>query len=182
MRRLKSAKCSDHSRPLLGSTSRTFFIRFSWQKIFLTIDLVREYHQIFVNTHDIPKTAITTFFGLFEYTHMSCGLRNASQTFQRFINEVTRRLDIWFVYIDDVLVASENSQQHQQHLKQLLTRFSNYGVVINLSKCKFGQPKVTFLGYHICASGTQPPSNRVQAIFDIKKRPLLKNCRGFLVW
>ncbi len=50
------------------------------------------------------KTAITTPFGLFEFLKMPFGLRNAGQTFQRFIDSIFRDLDFVFVYIDEVLV------------------------------------------------------------------------------
>lgn len=102
--------------------------------IYSTIDLVKAFHQIPVAAKDIDKMAIITPFGLFEFPYMTFGLRNAAQTFQRLIDEVTQDLPFLFAYIDDILVTSETSEQHIEHLRILFQRLDDYGLVINASK------------------------------------------------
>jgi hypothetical protein len=96
---------------------------------------------------DIKKTAIITPFGLFEYTRMLFGLRNSGQTFQRLMDRVIAGLDGVFCYLDNILVASPDLTAHQQHLRLLLARLREYGLVLNVKKCVFGQSAVEFLGH-----------------------------------
>lgn len=103
---------------------------------------------------DIQKTAVTTPFGLSEFPSMTFGLCNAAQTFQRFVNTIIQGLDICFAYLDDILIASKNEKEHLEHLRLLLIRLNDYGIVININKCSLGQQEVKFLGYQINKEGT----------------------------
>ncbi|GFU11394.1 hypothetical protein TNCV_4041051 [Trichonephila clavipes] len=99
------------------------------KKIFSKIDIFKAFHQIPIAECDIPKTAVTTPWGLYEYTHLCFGLVNAPQTFMRFMHEVLRGLPFCFVYLDDILCYSENAEEHRSHLRTIFQRLSSYGLL-----------------------------------------------------
>lgn len=149
--------------------------------IFSKIDLKKAFFWIPVAENDIEKTAVTTPFGLFEFRRMPFGLRNAPQTFQRFMHEVLRGLDYCcYCFIDDLLVYSENPEHHEEHLRIILKRLSDYGIGINIDKCQFGQQKLNFLGYEVTQEGITPTTERVQTILNYPKPVTVQDLRRFL--
>lgn len=148
--------------------------------IFSKIDLVKAFNQINVSEEDIEKTAVITPFGLFEFPKMAFGLCNAAQTFQRFVDEVTRGLSFVFPYIDDILVASKDETEHMQHLRVLFRRLEDFGLVINQNKSEFGLSEIDFLGYRVSSSGITPLPQKVAAVMEFSRPTTVKQLRRFL--
>ncbi|BHF74429.1 hypothetical protein SprV_0501751500 [Sparganum proliferum] len=70
---------------------------------------------------------------------MSFGLRNASQTFQRFADKVIRGLYFVYANSDGVLIAIPTTDEHMEHLATVFDRLQHIGVVLNPSKCVFAE-------------------------------------------
>jgi hypothetical protein len=98
---------------------------------------------------DIPKTAIITPFGLFEFNFMPFGLKNAAQTFQRLMNTLFRSFPFLFIYLDDLLIFSPTREQHLLHQQQVFDVLASNGLSINPAQCTFAVPEVDCLGHHV---------------------------------
>jgi hypothetical protein len=87
-------------------------------QLFSKIDLCSGYLQIKIRAEDIPKTAFTMRYGLYEYLLMSFGLTNASAHFMYLMNSIfMSKLDKFvMVFIDDILVYSKGTEEHEEHL------------------------------------------------------------------
>ena len=89
--------------------------------VFSSLDLQSGYHQIRIAEEDRHKTAFITHKGLFEFKVMPFGLCNAPAAFQRQMNKLFAHLPFVVVYLDDILVFSQNEEEHAAHLRIVLS-------------------------------------------------------------
>ena len=82
-----------------------------------------------------------------------------------------------FVHLDEILLASNSSQAHFLHLKQLFQRLSDHGKVINLSKRKFGCSHLDFLEHCIDKTGACPLPDKVDAIQKFSRLSTINKLR-----
>ncbi|GBG88708.1 hypothetical protein CBR_g48237 [Chara braunii] len=151
-------------------------------RFFTKIDLRSGYHQIRVAAADQPKTAFRSRFGHYEFTVMPFGLTNAPTTFQRAMNDIFRDIleQYVLVYLDDILVYSRTLEEHLRHLRDVLDRLRRHGFYAKLSKCRFAQHKVNFLGHYVSDQGLHMDDAKITAIAEWPAPTSAKQLRSFL--
>jgi len=147
---------------------------------FSKIDLKKGYHQVRMNAANIPKTAITMLFGLFKFTRMTFGMRNAGNTFQRLIDRTLNGLENTSLYLDYILVFSKTEEDHHCHLQETFTCLRSARLTANAEKCEFGKTNIKFLGHTVSASGIAPLPSRVAAIASHPRPNTIKKLQNFL--
>lgn len=178
--RLLNAKCRKDRYPLPRIEESLDVL--SGAKHFSTMDLASAYNQVEVDPADRHKTAFTTPMGLFEYTRMPYGLTNAPATFQRLMQIVFREdlLQTLIVYLDDIIVYSNNIDEHLSRLRTVLSKLRQHGLKIEPKKCQFFCQRVTYLGHIVAADGVTTDPSKTEAVAKWPRPKTLKELRSFL--
>ena len=111
---------------------------------------------------------------------MPFGLRNASATFQRYMDKVLQGMKNAIAYVDDIIVFSSSEDQHKRDLNELFQRFHRHKIVINPAKSKFGMCNLNFLGHLVTPEGILPLRDKVKAVEDYPRPYNHKQLRAFL--
>jgi hypothetical protein len=158
------------------------FDQLTGDRVFSKIDLRSGYHQIRIRPEDIPKTAFTTRYGLFEYLVMSFGLTNAPAHFTDLMNSIFMpELDKFVVVlIDDILIYSKNEEEHAQHLRIVLARLREHQLYAMFSKCAFWLVEIQFLGHVLSAKVIAVDPSKVKDILEWKPPTTVHQVRSFL--
>jgi hypothetical protein len=158
------------------------FDQLAGAKVFSKIDLRSGYHQIKIRPCDIPKTAFSTRYGLYEYLVMSFGLTNAPAYFMYLMNSVFMpELDKFVVvFIDDILIYSKTNEDHANHLRVVLQRLRDHHLYAKFSKCEFWLDSVKFLGHTISSEGISVDPTKVQEVMDWNPPTSVHQIRSFL--
>ena len=135
--------------------------------VFTTLDLSAAFWQVGVDESSQRKTAFTIpGAGHWEWSRMPFGMRNSPAIFQAIIESALGPYNWLYAlaYIDDILIYSQNAQQHIQHLQTIFHQLRTAKLQLNLSKCTFFANRVKWLGYVVEGKGISPDPDRVNAL------------------
>lgn len=151
--------------------------RLGGKNFYAVLDLESGFHQVKIEEASKKYTSFVVPNGQYEYERMPFGLKNAPAVFQRYVNGIFRDMtneSRIVIYIDDISFGSEGFDGFKLLVRDVLTRVTERGLKLNLSKCRFGSDRINYLGYTISADGIVPNDAHVAAIMNY---PMPRNAR-----
>jgi hypothetical protein len=150
--------------------------------VFSKIDLNSGYHQLRIREEDIEKTTFCTRYGHYEFIVMSFGLTNAPAAFMEAINRMLHEFldDFVVVFLDDILIYSKTEEEHERHLRLVLSALSKNQFYGKLKKCAFWLSEVAFLGHVISQQGIAVDPKNVAAMVEWKRPSSVSKIRSLL--
>jgi hypothetical protein len=137
-------------------------------RIFSKIDLRAGYNNVRIKKDDEWKTAFRTRYGSFEYLVMPFGLTNAPASFQWFMNDIFFDFtdDFVVIYIDDILVYSDNPDEHKKHVRAVLQRLRDNDLHAHPDKSEFDRDTIEFLGFIVSPNGIEMDAVKISTILQ----------------
>ena len=150
--------------------------------MFSFMDGYSGYNQIRMAARDAEKTAFRTLIGIFYYTVMPFGLKNAGTTYQQtmtaiFHDMMHREMED---YVDDIIVKSKTKARHFQVLEEVCERCRKYKLHMNPMKCAFGVSTRKFLGFLVHHKGISVNPTKATTIATMKRPATVKKLKSFL--
>ncbi|GJU39908.1 reverse transcriptase domain-containing protein [Tanacetum coccineum] len=141
------------------------------------LDAYKGYYQIKMAEEDEEKTAFITNQGIFCYTKMPFGLRNAGATYQRLVDktfhgQIGRNLE---VYVDDLVIKSRTEDEVVRDIEETFKTLRKINMKLNPKKCTFGVEEGMFLGYQVNTKGIKICPDKVDAVLSLQSPKCLKD-------
>ena len=131
---------------------------------------------------DMTKTTFTTEWGIYCYTVMLFGLKNAEATYQRMATTLLHDMthNEVEVYVNDMIVKSKDRESHAINLRKFFERIKEYRLRLNPQKCTFGVTVRKLLGFLVGDKGIEVNLSKIKAILEMPPPKSEKEIRGFL--
>ncbi|MBW0539152.1 hypothetical protein O181_078867 [Austropuccinia psidii MF-1] len=152
-------------------------------KYITKMDCMRGFHQNLVKPNSMKLLRIICHMGIYEYTRMPFGIKNAPAHFQRMMDTVFQEeiLEGWMVvYIDDIIIYSETWEDHAHYIDRVISKCTPISLKISLKKCNFGQQELLALGHKVSGLSLAIDQNKVAAVLQKPVPKKIKEMKSFL--
>ena len=151
-------------------------------RVFLTLNMLSGFWQLGVHEDSRDYTTFTSWAGAYRFKRLPFGLINSPSSFQRALSSALHGLNfrICLCYIDDVLVFSNNFQQHLTDLRSVLDRLRSANFRLKPTKCSFARSSVVYLGHVLSKDGLSPNPANIQGVQDFPTPTRKKHVKAFL--
>lgn len=85
-----------------------------------------------------------------------------------------------FVYLDDILIASETLEEHLKHLREVFSRLRKALLRLKPKKCHILRTEVQYLGHVVSAEGIRPDPAKVEKVLTYAVPKDISELRRFL--
>lgn len=157
--------------------------RLANKKFFTLLDLKDGFHQIAVHEDSTKYFSFATPDGQYEFKRLPFGYCEAPAEFQKRIVQILNPLireDKVIVYIDDILIVTENIDENLLVLEDVLLILRKYGFELNFKKCQFLKMQIEFLGYVVSENGITLSQRHTEAIHNFVQSSNLVEVQRFL--
>lgn len=148
-------------------------------KYFTKLDTNSGFYQIKLEARSQDLTTFITPFGRFKFTRFPFGISCAPEYFSAKFFKIFSGLKGVLMHIDDVLIHASTIKEHDDVLREALSRIQAEGITLNKSKCVFGAKELQFLGHVITEAGVSVDPARIEAISEFPKP---SNKKELLQW
>ncbi|QSZ33856.1 hypothetical protein DSL72_005429 [Monilinia vaccinii-corymbosi] len=164
--------------PLIDET----LARLADAKIYTKLDIRQAFHRIRMDPASEEYTTFRTRYGSYKCKVLPFGLTNGPATYQRYMNDVLfDYLDVFCIaYLDDILIYSENEEDHEAQVKLVLARLEAAGLQADLKKCEFNVKRTKYLGFIIFTEGVEVDSEKVEVVESWTYPTTVKGVQSFL--
>ena len=138
----------------------------SQAKIFTKLIICQAFHRIRMNSESEKLTMFRTCYGSYKCKVLPFDLTNRPATYQQYMNNVLFNYldDFCTVYLDDILIYSDNELNHDAHVHKVLQRLQDAGLQADIKKCEFSMKRTKYLGFIISTDEIEVDSEKISAV------------------
>lgn len=148
-------------------------------KFFTKLDLSQAYNQILLDDSK-ELTVVNTHKGLFKYNRLVYGLSSSPGIFQRIMVKLLENIPNTAVFLDDILIGTNNIRTHVETLKTVLKKLNDSGLKIKKQKCEFLTDEVRYLGFIINSQGVKANPDKIKPIIKLSAPTNVSEVKSFL--